>query len=136
MCNFEKLLFACGCMGRRLLSYCHFTRTDDLHQCFSVKVHRKGLNLVNQGCERCGGPSFDVKIEFLTQEEMDNTTALLEIEAAEARVAEAETPGSEATEARVAAEARVVQVKLAAQFRATRAAAARAAAAEARASET
>ena len=38
MCDWEEFQFICGHKKDRLLSHCHFARTDPLHQCFGVKV--------------------------------------------------------------------------------------------------
>lgn len=40
MCDWEEFQFLCGHHSSRLLSHCHFARTDPYHQCFGVKVIR------------------------------------------------------------------------------------------------
>ncbi len=40
MCDWEEFQFVCGHNSSRLLSHCHFARTDPYHQCFGVKVIR------------------------------------------------------------------------------------------------
>lgn len=48
MCDYEEFLFTCGHSEIRLMSYCHFARNDDYHECYGVKVLRK--------CWRQAGP--------------------------------------------------------------------------------
>ncbi|OWP02588.1 hypothetical protein B2J93_1892 [Marssonina coronariae] len=52
MCDYENFQFFCGHASSRLLSYCHFARTDPYHQCFGVKVvrHTWVQNVACQGC--------------------------------------------------------------------------------------
>jgi hypothetical protein len=52
MCDWEDFHFSCGHHSSRLLSYCHFARTDPYHQCFGVKVlkHTWVQNVVCQSC--------------------------------------------------------------------------------------
>lgn len=39
MCDWEEFQFTeCSHSSSKLLSYCHFARTDPYHQCFGVKV--------------------------------------------------------------------------------------------------
>ncbi|CZT06492.1 uncharacterized protein RAG0_12206 [Rhynchosporium agropyri] len=38
MCDYEDFKFTCNHTSTKLLSYCHFARTDPYHQCFGVKV--------------------------------------------------------------------------------------------------
>ncbi len=38
MCDFDEHHYPCGHVAYQLLCYCHFTRNDPLHQCYSVKA--------------------------------------------------------------------------------------------------
>lgn len=52
MCDYEEIVFLCGHRTKKLLSYCHFARTDPLHQCFGVKVI-KATWTQNISCQTC-----------------------------------------------------------------------------------
>lgn len=52
MCDYEDFQFICGHSTARLLSYCHFARTDPYHQCFSVKVIRNTW-VQSVACQAC-----------------------------------------------------------------------------------
>ncbi|KAH8773228.1 hypothetical protein BGZ57DRAFT_983694 [Hyaloscypha finlandica] len=52
MCDWEEFQFVCGHNSSRLLSYCHFARTDPYHQCFGVKVF-KHTWVQNVACQPC-----------------------------------------------------------------------------------
>jgi hypothetical protein len=52
MCDWEEFQFVCGHNSSRLLSYCHFARTDPYHQCFGVKVI-KHTWVQNVACQPC-----------------------------------------------------------------------------------
>jgi hypothetical protein len=53
MCDFEEFLFECGHGIIRLKSYCHFTRNDPNHECYSVKVLRCCWKQVGDLCDAC-----------------------------------------------------------------------------------
>lgn len=52
MCDYEEFHFACGHRDERLLSYCHFARTDPINQCYGVKVI-KAVWVKQCSCQFC-----------------------------------------------------------------------------------
>ncbi|KAH6680153.1 hypothetical protein B0J14DRAFT_577966 [Halenospora varia] len=38
MCDYESFYYFCPHVLEKLLSYCHFARTDPYHQCYGIKV--------------------------------------------------------------------------------------------------
>jgi len=52
MCDWDEFQFVCSHKKYKLLSYCHFARTDPYHQCFGVKVI-KNTWIQNVACDPC-----------------------------------------------------------------------------------
>jgi hypothetical protein len=52
MCDWEEFQFICGHNSSRLLSYCHFARTDPSHQRFGVKAI-KHTRMQMIACQPC-----------------------------------------------------------------------------------
>jgi hypothetical protein len=52
MCDWDEFQFVCSHKAYKLLSYCHFSRTDPYHQCFGVKVIQNTW-MQNVACDPC-----------------------------------------------------------------------------------
>lgn len=52
MCDWEEFQFVCGHTAERLLSHCHFARTDPYHQCYGVKVIKNAW-VQRVACQSC-----------------------------------------------------------------------------------
>ncbi|MCJ1367251.1 hypothetical protein MMC16_006383 [Acarospora aff. strigata] len=72
MCRWEHVTYLCGHIDYRRFSWCHFTRSDPLHQCIGVAVLTRTFKHPRDECPQC---MFVNDPEKYHEKEMQRQTA-------------------------------------------------------------